>query len=191
MFISAISGVYLSSDMGQTWTNISTQPTGWLGYAQDYFDFCESADGTIFTVNNEGELWESEDSGVSWGQLSAINEAYAVYADSSGTVYMSNSVGMDGSLYRLQKTGSSINWSALCSFPQVPGFEAAITSMTEANNVFYFLLEGYGLMKTTDFVTFQNLRPPVVGAYCITRSGGGITSGAPVFNSPVSYNLHP
>ena len=113
----------------------------------------------------------------------------SVYADSSGTVYMGDSWG-DGVLYRMVKTGNSITWSILGSFPVVGAADPAITSMTKSNGSFYFLLGGYGLMKTTDFVSYQNLVGSLA-TYCITKSGAGIACEGLGFNSQIIYNLHP
>jgi len=190
LFVSAFNGVYESSDMGQTWTNIGGQTNNGLGIASYYFDFCESADGSLFTVNSSGEVWESPNSGLSWAQLPGIYNVSSVYADSSGNVYMGNT-GFGGVLYRMVKTANGITWSTLGSFPAVGAADPAITSMSESNGSFYFLLGGYGLMKTTDFVFYQNLMGPVVAIYCITKSGAGVVGETLGFNSQILYNLNP
>ena len=191
MFLSTSSGVYMSLDLGQTWTNLSTQPNNYIGYSEYYFDFCESADGTIFAVNDSGELWFSEDSGLSWTHWSAFYSVDAVYSDNSGTAYVSNSLGVDGILYRVGKSGGSFTLTTVCSFPNTPGQAAAITNMSEVNNTYYFILAGYGLMKTTDFVSFQTLLPWAFSAYCITNTGAGIVAEVSGANNAIIYNIHP
>jgi hypothetical protein len=191
MFLSASSGVHMSLDLGQTWTNISTQPNNSIGYSEYYFDFCESADGTIFTVNDSGELWFSEDSGLSWVHWSGFYSVDAVFSDNSGTAYVSNSLGMEGMLYRVGKSGGSLTLTTVCSFPNTPGQAAAITNISEVNNAYYFILAGYGLMKTTDFVSFRMLLPAPLSAYCITNTGAGIAAEESVANNAIIYNIHP
>lgn len=188
LFINTIQGVLMSADFGQSWTNISTITHG-LGYASYYYDFCELSDGRIYTVNNMRELWTSADGGNTWKSSFASYNYVSIYADDNDDVYIAMAGLNQGELYRKRKNETSP--ALICSFPNKGSQQAEITQVSKVNNVFYFLVAGYGLMKTADFTSFQNLKASPIDTYLVTKSNTAIVAGAGLNIGQIFYNTNP
>ena len=188
LFINTIAGVYMSFDFGQNWTNISIIPNG-LGYANYYYNFCEMSNGTIYAVNNLNELWTSIDGGTTWTSTFVNNGFVSVYVDDKDDLYIGSSGLNEGDLYRKRKNenGSTL----ICSFPNTAGQIAEITQISKVNNFFYFLVSGYGLMKTSNFISFENLKPSPIDTYLITKSNFAIVTGASFNSGQIIFNKNP
>ncbi len=186
LFLSTISGVYMSTDFGQNWTNISTIAHG-LGYSAYYLDFCELTNGRIYAVNDRHELWISPDGGNTWTS-SFVNDNVSAFVDNDD-VYIGKNGLNQGELYRMKKNETS--WTLICSFPNIGSQAANITHISKVNDSFYFLVSGYGLIKTPDFISFQNLRPYPIETYLITKSNTAIVAGAGFNIGQIVYNTNP
>ena len=190
LFASSQGKIYMSTDLGQTWTNLSNQASFLPSYLAPFFDFCESADGTIFCVASDGELWESADGGTTWADNIAFTSAASCFADLDGVIYIST-YGTQGQLFKMTGSGNSATWSLLCSFANSPGQEAYIANIMEVGNTFYFSLDGYGLMKTTDFNTFQSIYSTSFSPiFIVTKEAVGITYSQPN-GGQIIYNIGP
>ena len=188
LFISKISGVYMSTDFGQTWRNLSTAPDG-LGYSAYYYDFSETSDGKIYAVNNSHELWTSPDEGNTWTSSFANYGYISVFVDDNDDVYIAKVGPNQGELYR--KRANENTGILICTFPNNGSQPAEITQISKVNSFFYFLVAGYGLMKTSDFITFQNLRSYPIQNYLVTKSNTVIVVGGGIDIGKILYNTNP
>ncbi len=190
VFASSQGQIYMSADLGQTWKNLSTQASPLPSFYAPVFDFCESADGTIFGGASDGDLWESEDGGTTWNNYIYFNGVQSCFSDVDGVIYVSTA-GLQGQLFKMTGPGNSATWSPLCSFANAPGQDADIANMMEVNDTFYFSLAGYGLMKTTDFTRFQQIySSPYSSIFLLTKEGVGITYSQPN-GGQIIYNVNP
>jgi len=190
VFASAQGEIYMSTDLGQTWKNLSTLASPIPSFYAPLFDFCESADGTLFGVASDGDLWESGDGGTTWNNYILFNSVQSCFSDVNGVVYV-NTSGTKGQLYKMTGSGNSVTWPLICSFANTPGQDANISNMMEVNNTFYFSLAGYGIMKTTDFNTFQQIySSPYSPLFILTKEDVGITYSQPN-GGQLIYNIGP
>lgn len=187
LFISTISGVYMSTDFGHTWKNISTAANG-LGYSSFYYDFSETSDGKVFAVNNNHELWTSSDGGNTWTSSFVNNGYVSVFVDDNDDVYIAKVSNNLGELYR--KRANENTGTLICNFTNKGSQHAEITQISKVNGIFYFLLAGYGLMKTSDFTTFQNLSTYPIQSYLITKSNNAIIGGFGFDSEKMFYNTN-
>jgi hypothetical protein len=188
LFISKISGVYMSTDFGQIWKNISTVTNG-LGYSTYYYDFSETLDGRIYAVNNRHELWTSSDGGNTWTSSFANYGYVSVFVDDNDDVYIAKVGPNQGELYR--KRANESTSTLICTFTNNGSQPAEITQISKVNSFFYFLVAGHGLMKTSDFTTFQNLRSYPIQTYLITKSNTALVAGAGIEIGKILYNTNP
>jgi len=187
LFISKTSGVYMSTDFGQNWKNISTVTNG-LGYSSYYYDFSETSDGRIYAVNNDHELWTSSNRGSKWTSSFANYGYVSVFVDDNDDVYIAKVGPNRGELYR--KRANENTGTLICSFTDNGSQPAEISQISKVNSFFYFLVAGYGLMKTSDFTMFQNLRSYPIQTYLITKTNTAIIVGAGD-NGKIFYNTNP
>lgn len=160
-------------------------------------NLAETPDGTVFTVSNDGHLLQSADTWANWIEYNFTGQVNAVFADDNGDVYF-NEYGFQSYLYRLSNPSPGGYTLALIStFDNTPGSAAIMSNMSKVNNSYYFLMQGYGLMRIKDFNSYETLKPGDVYSYCITNSNGAIVSdyGYNIFDhsiySQAEYNINP
>jgi len=168
VFIINDANLFMSTDLLKTVVKKSLLPYGGI-----ISGFCEAPDGTLLLID-EYNLYVSHDTGTTWTESYPMGFVNSLFSDDNGDIYMSIS-GAEGDLYRLSGFGAgSFQLNLVTSFPPMPGTDAGITRMTKVNNKYYFMLDGYGLMRTDDFTSFQNIKSGDIYSYCVTTSNSAV-----------------
>lgn len=157
-------GIFLSHDKGRNWIPIS----GTLRYQYQFYNLCESA-GILYAISQGDDLWKSMDYGTTWNRVSysAFTKVQSLFIDSVGTMYVGTE-GVDGYIYR--STDNGINWVKIFTNPEVTGIADRISNFSMKNGHFYFTSEGYGLVRTKDFIKYDKISF-ATQAYLVAHSG--------------------
>ncbi|MEO7120837.1 MAG: hypothetical protein ABIY62_07065 [Ginsengibacter sp.] len=115
--------------------------------------------------------------GANWTEfnLPAVN---SVFADDNGDVYIS-AFGAQNSLYRWSNLAGNSTLNFIASFPSLNSPDPTRINISKVNTNYYFQVDEYGLMKTSDFKSFQNVKSGTVYSYCITNSNTVIVCDFP------------
>jgi len=156
--VGATGGVYISTDLGETWTSSSAGITYWqriIGFAfSSAYVYAGGGDGKIYRSSDDGVTWEWPNSGLTTNQITAI----------AGTDNMVFAGGETRGIFRSMDNGvrwTSVNKKLLqLSFIV---FDAATTSLyvgslmdgihrsSDSGNTWTPLNSGLGDLSVTDF----------------------------------------
>lgn len=136
-----------SRDGGLTWTteNTGLQDNEWLG------DIYRLSDGTYFFLSQFGNLYQSTDGGHSWLPVITPQNTKKLFVTADDEIILFNEQG-GISIHKSTDKGASFT-------KKFTAFTQFTTQMDHTvhkrGNNYYLLIPGYGILRTTDFETFE------------------------------------
>jgi hypothetical protein len=144
--------VFMSTDKGLHWTPLTT------GVDRDDYmtSFCETSTGILYMTSDDNELYKSTTGGTSWVKIhpSVSWNVQAIFVDDNDDLYFGD-YHSTAVIYKSTDGGST--WSLKYKSPAVRGIFLQFKDFYKVNGVYYFMITGYGIIKTRDFSVFQFL----------------------------------
>ena len=145
-------GLFYSFNRGLSWTRVSAT----LSADDNFFNFCESPSGDFYTINDFEELFRSKDNGTTWSRVSyaGIPDVQSIFIDDNGDMYIGADI-IEGHIFKSVDNGST--WSKLFTTPELPAVYDRIKNISKKNGNYYFSVDGYGLVRTNDFIKYDKI----------------------------------
>jgi photosystem II stability/assembly factor-like uncharacterized protein len=144
--------LFISNNKGLNWIPI----TNGIDLNDRMTSFCETSNGILYMVSDDRELYKSTTSGTSWVKIhpSVSWNVQAIFIDDNDDMYFGN-YNSTANIYKSTDGGNT--WSLKHSSPAVPSVFLEFKDIYKVNGSYYFMIGGYGIIKTEDFSTFRRL----------------------------------
>jgi hypothetical protein len=175
-------GLYISEDKGHSWTSLSVSP-----FNNDrYSNFNESKSGNLYILSDVYRLWKSSDNGKTWNIEKNVPYSYvqSIFIDDNDDMYIGSNY---YNTYILKSTDAGESWTIKYTSPIPPPASDDILRISKSYGYYYFTVNGYGLIRTKDFILFDNIFP-FASEYLIHSNGTILISN---YRTPVLYNRYP
>ncbi len=150
--------LWQSKDGGLTWSILQT----------DFIDGFKLKNGWIISHFDKpyNSIWKSEDDGKTWKMLPVTNYPYFVYVTANDEIIVCNQEN-GVSVYKSTDMGQS--FTRIYNVKTIFGVGSMIRKY---GSWYYLLIEGYGVLKTSDFKDFETIfNEPYIHALYIDHTG--------------------
>jgi photosystem II stability/assembly factor-like uncharacterized protein len=136
-----------SRDGGQTWLadTIGLEKDDYLG------DIYFLSNGNILFMSSNMRLYQSSDDGKSWTRMQTPQYPLKLYVTDRDEIIIIN---QDNGISIYKSTDLGQNYTQKYSIQPKYGTTMKKT-IQKINNIYYILIPGYGILKTTDFENFE------------------------------------
>ena len=156
--------LWQSKDGGLTWSVFQT----------DYIDGIRLKNGWIISNSYKpyNSIWKSEDDGKTWTMLSVSHYPFFVYVTANDDIIACN---QENGVSIYKSTDKGQTFTRIYNVQTIFGVGSMIRKY---GSWYYFLIEGYGVMKTRDFKEFVKiLNEPYIHALYIDHTGSIAVTG--------------
>jgi photosystem II stability/assembly factor-like uncharacterized protein len=171
----------ISSDKGKSWTSV----TNGIPNGENLIDFDEDSRGVYYALSEYGDVYSSSDR-ISW-KHDPISSKHpgALFIDDNDDLYL----GINGFINEvLRSSDHGTTWSSIYKSAEKHSNDLKVKQFYKVNGNFYFMISAYGIIKTTNFSSFQTLTTRTHFCYLATKNDGLIVPGT--FDG-LWYNLKP
>ncbi|MGG9962215.1 WD40/YVTN/BNR-like repeat-containing protein [Ferruginibacter sp. SUN106] len=165
--------LYMSVNKGLAWTELTS-----TAIFNEHFDsFCETSTGVLYMTSAGEDLFKSTNGGTTWTAIHP-NVSYSVqsiFVDDNDDLYI-GAYWNSADIYKSTNGGTS--WTLKYSSPQVPGTYLEVKPFYKVNGKYYFMVAGYGIVTTSDFITYRLLTNRYSFEYLIAANNAVLVPGS-------------